>query len=554
MAHWIAQSAALLLESSTVSSQGLKTHRYSRLFSVIAASAVVVIVGALGTYAWNLLQQEEIEHAADVIEKGSYADRADIVRELQRQFHALRLLADFWSDYGHLSPDLWDEDARIELSHFRGFETILWTDSKRDVRYVVSADGDPSLRYRPDDEQWKALEWVRQGATEDDRERILGRKLNDAGHVVYRVQVPARGPEVSGLLIAAINAHRQLEQLVQDQSPGSAIRVDWDDDTLYERHEPASDIPESWQQGGLIQLPVGPKWRVTHTPDAEAAADYSRPSMPGLLAAIWVIALLLGAVVYLYLRLLNRVAAAEAAQSRYAELNRHLEKRVDERTSDLVTISQSVVHDIRGSLNVIALSSQALRALQHPEEEGKTNAVDRIDRAIAETQTILERTNAFGQIAAAEMHREHVDMQALVEQVCRDLVDDQEVSLSIDSLPPCRAHPLLIEILWHNLVENAVKFSRESPEPRITIYADGDADPVIYRITDNGIGFDPGNAESVFEPFTQLGSSDQSGQGIGLTLVARIVDRHDGSVTAESEPGAGATFSFHLGADSKLND
>jgi signal transduction histidine kinase len=524
----------------------------SPLSGLLAALAVFVIVGASGTYAWTVLQRHEIEHTAETIETGSYAARADLVKELQRQFYALRMLADFWSDYGHLSPELWDDDAQIELQHFEGFETIMWDDPERDIRYVISANGELSLRNRPDDSQWEALAQVRKGATNDSREHVLGRSRNDAGHFVYRLQIPARGPGASGSLIAAIDADRQLHQALTDSSPGFAIQVLWDGDELYSRDAPATDIPGSWRQGGLIQLPAGPKWEVIHTPTADTAENLSRPTMPGLLAAIWAIAFLFGLVVYLYGRVLDRVASAEAAQSRYAALNTHLEKRVDDRTSDLMTISQSVVHDIRGSLNTIALSSQALRSRPPSATEGVTTIADRIEKAIGEIQTILERTNAFGQVANAEMHRETVDMRSLVERLCHDLVDERVVSLSIGDLPSCNAQPLLVEILWHNLIENAVKFSRESPKPVISIDADSAADPVVYRISDNGPGFDSEKAETVFKPFIQLESRDQTGQGMGLTLVARIVERHDGTVTAESEAGAGARFSFDLGAESSL--
>ncbi|MEJ2256104.1 MAG: ATP-binding protein [Woeseiaceae bacterium] len=519
---------------------------------VLAALAASLFVGALGTYAWNVLQQHEIEHTAATIEKGSYANRAELAKQLERQFHALRQLADFWSDYGHLSPELWDDDAQIELSHYQGFETILWDDPKRGVRYVISANGDPSLRYRPDDDEWRTLAPLRKGATDDGQERVLGRSKNDAGHVVYRVEMPASGPDVSGIVIAAINAHKQLDQVLGDELPGFAIRVSWDGDTIYSRNNPATNVPESWTQGGMIQLPVGSMWRVTHTPTPEAADDLSRPTMPGLLAAIWGIALLFGVVIYLYGRVLDRAASAEAAQARYAALNSNLEKQVNERTRDLVTISQSIVHDIRGALNVICLSSRAVRAEQPSEESAE--AVDRIERAISQTQTILDRTHAFGEVASAEMRREKVDMQAIVERLCDELIDREETELSIGDLPACSAQPLLVEILWHNLIENAVKFSRESPNPSIVIDADRNADPIVYRLRDNGIGFESEKADSIFKPFTRLGSQDKPGHGIGLTLVARIVERHGGSVSAESEPGDGATFSFDLGADSSLHD
>jgi signal transduction histidine kinase len=121
--------------------------------------------------------------------------------------------------------------------------------------------------------------------------------------------------------------------------------------------------------------------------------------------------------------------------------------------------------------------------------------------------------------------------------------------VELGELPVCRADPELLERVFANLVGNALKFTVESPEPRITVGArrleDGS---VAYTVADNGIGLDPDQTEQMFEPFNRLHADPRyGGTGIGLATVKRIVERHGGRVWAEGVPGAGATFCFTVG-------
>ena len=106
----------------------------------------------------------------------------------------------------------------------------------------------------------------------------------------------------------------------------------------------------------------------------------------------------------------------------------------------------------------------------------------------------------------------------------------------------------MLRHVYQNLLSNALKFTRDRDPARIEISAGMEGGATVYAVADNGVGFDPGDATRLFEPFTRLYDARRfEGSGIGLSLVQRIVERHGGQVWAEGEPGAGSEFFFTLG-------
>jgi light-regulated signal transduction histidine kinase (bacteriophytochrome) len=109
-----------------------------------------------------------------------------------------------------------------------------------------------------------------------------------------------------------------------------------------------------------------------------------------------------------------------------------------------------------------------------------------------------------------------------------------------------RADATQLSQVFQNLIANALKF-RGSATPKIYIDACREDDHWLFSVRDNGIGFDPKHRERIFQVFQRLHTQRQyPGTGIGLAICKRIVDRHDGQIWVESQPGHGSTFYFTI--------
>ena len=105
--------------------------------------------------------------------------------------------------------------------------------------------------------------------------------------------------------------------------------------------------------------------------------------------------------------------------------------------------------------------------------------------------------------------------------------------------------PVSIRQALANLLDNAIKFSRNRPRPDIRIDGTRDGGAFVIRITDNGIGFDTAQTDKIFGLFERLhGPQEYEGTGVGLAIVRLVMDKHGGRVTVESTPEHGSTFSL----------
>jgi signal transduction histidine kinase len=151
------------------------------------------------------------------------------------------------------------------------------------------------------------------------------------------------------------------------------------------------------------------------------------------------------------------------------------------------------------------------------------------------------------------MPMERVDLSALAQEALEALPDsDRRAAMQWHVTPGLVAmgSPAALRIVLANLLGNAAKFTRQVAHPLVLVYGRLDAEGRLrVCVQDNGAGFDPEQAQRLFQPFQRLHpGEDFSGTGIGLTIVQRIVERHGGSVLAVGEPGRGARFEFTLSA------
>jgi DNA-binding response OmpR family regulator len=240
-------------------------------------------------------------------------------------------------------------------------------------------------------------------------------------------------------------------------------------------------------------------------------------------------------------------AAEERAARQLAETRAALVEELEWRNRELEAFSGSVSHDLRGPLQVI--SSFAESILEEDEEPIGAQArhrVQRIHAAACRMADLVESLLILARASRGELRRERFDLSAVARQVTGEVAardPDRPVEFRVQDGMTADADEGLVRVILENLVNNAVKFSRQVQHPVVEVGCAGGR----FFVRDNGAGFPAGQAGELFRPFARLHSAaDFPGTGIGLTTVHRAVERHGGEIRAEGTPGRGATFWFTL--------
>ncbi|HSN34101.1 MAG TPA: PAS domain S-box protein, partial [Ideonella sp.] len=252
------------------------------------------------------------------------------------------------------------------------------------------------------------------------------------------------------------------------------------------------------------------------------------------------------------LAIMRDVTERRRAEALVRQANASLERVVHERTAELEEANRalesynfSVSHDLRQPLNAIAGFAELLQDGGADPDE----CVREIGLNAARMEQMIDSLMWLSRAARGTLARSEVDMKALAEAVVRDLAAGaaSRAQVTVGDLPAACGDPVLLRQVWVNLVGNALKYSRNAPQPRVEIGGARRDGRLEYTVRDNGVGFDMRDAARLFGAFQRLRSAAGfEGSGIGLAIVQRILRRHGGEVRAESAPGKGATFRFSL--------
>lgn len=248
---------------------------------------------------------------------------------------------------------------------------------------------------------------------------------------------------------------------------------------------------------------------------------------------------------------------AEAALRRYQET---LEVRVEQRTSELKALNQeleafsySVSHDLRAPLRAVDGFSQALLedCAAQLDETGR-DYLQRIRSGAQHMGQLIDDLLKLSRVTRVPLLPESVDLTRMAREIARQLRDGEpgrDIRIDIADHLSCEGDPGLLRIVLENLLGNAWKYTSKSAAPHISFDAVQQGDETVFRLRDNGVGFDMAYAGKLFGAFQRLHHKrDFEGTGIGLATVARIVRRHHGRVWTEAEPGKGAVFYFTITA------
>ena len=228
-----------------------------------------------------------------------------------------------------------------------------------------------------------------------------------------------------------------------------------------------------------------------------------------------------------------------------------MEEQLLEANKELESFSYSISHDLRAPLRAILSYSKILEEdyRDKMDQEGKKN-IDIILQNAKKMGVLIDDLLAFSRLGKKELITSDINMNSLAKTTARDFLAadiEKKINITIQKIAPASGDPTLIRQVWVNLISNAVKYSGKNEKTEILIGGIEKANKNVYYIKDNGVGFDMNYYSKLFNVFQRLHSSEEfEGIGLGLAVVQKIIQKHNGEVWAESKINEGATFYFSL--------
>jgi signal transduction histidine kinase/PAS domain-containing protein len=263
-------------------------------------------------------------------------------------------------------------------------------------------------------------------------------------------------------------------------------------------------------------------------------------------------------------------------QRKRAETEReHLNVELMNKNKELEQIVYVASHDLRSPLvNIQGFSNELKRSLEEMDSTMQSIGVFKTDvslgdkrrlisilktdipeflqyifKSISKMDSLLSGLLKLSRLGRAALNIEQVDMSKLISNVVGSFefrIKETDITVKIDELPSCRGDEVQINQVFSNLLDNALKFIDNSSAGVIRISGRKKNGQAIFCVEDNGIGISEEFQDVIFEIFYKLDGDASTGEGLGLTIVRKILDRQSGKIWLESEPGKGSQFFVSL--------
>ncbi|TGK33793.1 histidine kinase [Leptospira gomenensis] len=268
------------------------------------------------------------------------------------------------------------------------------------------------------------------------------------------------------------------------------------------------------------------------------------------------IALNLSFIVIQYILIYKEVKRRRKAEEEVEFSNRNLKEyseQLERSNKDLESFSYSVSHDLRAPIRGISGFSKILLedfGAQLPEEGRRVlNIIIKNSKTMGQ---LIDDLLEYSRLGRKDMAFNSVDMRQMVQKVLDEVKDyypHHKVKTVVGDLPHTEGDSALLKQLLFNLISNSYKYSKDKENPVIEISSYRTEDGrTVYFVKDNGAGFDMRYQHKLFNVFQRLHHTEQfEGTGVGLAIVKRVVEKHNGSVWGEGKPDEGACFYFTLG-------
>jgi PAS domain S-box-containing protein len=226
-----------------------------------------------------------------------------------------------------------------------------------------------------------------------------------------------------------------------------------------------------------------------------------------------------------------------------------LEEERERLISELDAFAHTVAHDLKNPLSAVIGFAELLTAADVKlSDKDVCESLQSIDQSARKMHSIIEELLLLAGVRKAEVERRPVEMAAVVAGAVHRLshmTAEYGPELAMPGQwPAALGYGPWLEEVWANYLSNAMKYGGKPP--RLELGADTTDDKVRFWVTDNGPGLTPEQQSQLFMPFTRLHQARATGQGLGLSIVRRIMEKLGGEAWVESEPGKGSKFGFTL--------
>ncbi|MBL7932258.1 MAG: response regulator [Bacteroidia bacterium] len=257
----------------------------------------------------------------------------------------------------------------------------------------------------------------------------------------------------------------------------------------------------------------------------------------------------------------ERIESEEKIKELNHQLLQYIE-RLESANKELDRFAFMASHDLQEPLRKIITFSDRLRTkLGDKLDEESDMCIDRVQNAAERMRLLIKDILELSKIVADKNSFVLADINTLVGEVISEMelrIKEKKATILVEKLPNLNVNPGLMRSLFHNLIGNSLKYSRKDVVPIIRISSDisfektGTSKKQYQKycrihVTDNGVGFDQKDSEQIFSIFKRLHYNGEfEGTGIGLAICKKIVDQHEGFISARSKPDEGSTFIVSL--------
>ena len=267
----------------------------------------------------------------------------------------------------------------------------------------------------------------------------------------------------------------------------------------------------------------------------------------------------------------EEIEIRKKAEKDLSDLNHSLEKRVEERTEELFKINKQLEisnddlqqyasvasHDLKEPLRKIQIYSDKIRRAFLAENAEADEYIQKIISSSQRMSRLINDLLNYSRLSGEGLYKA-TDINIILDELMADLeilIAEKNATIHIDRFPEMDVIPGQIRQLFQNILSNALKFSKKEIAPIVNISVSRTAEQELegnndengnfcrISISDNGIGFNEIYKEKIFTMFQRLHSKEAfEGTGIGLAIVKKIVEKHNGIITVSSREGEGTTF------------